>query len=130
WSFSAQPTTYYNDGTTSTVCDTSSGAPVCSSNVKPLTGQLSIIRPAQALAALTSAPTTGQTHSTKSNGDRCISYPASGGQIRFCVNTKGIVTTLSIPQGSIQLKSFSPDVTEADVTIPAGATINTSPPAQ
>jgi hypothetical protein len=129
WSFAASPTTDYNDGTTDTVCDTSSGTPVCTQDARPLTGQLSIINPTQTLAMLSSVPSKGVTHSTKSNGDRCISYPVSGGQIRFCVNTNGIVTTLSIPQGSIQLKSYSTDVTEADVSVPSGATMEPAAPA-
>jgi hypothetical protein len=129
WSFTALPTTYYNDGTTDTVCDSSSGTAVCTPNVKPLTGQLSLINPKQTLAALASLPSSGVQHSTKSNGDRCISYPATGGQIRFCVNTNGVVTTLSIPQGSINLKSYSTSVASSDVTVPSGAKMQTPPPA-
>jgi hypothetical protein len=121
WSFGASPTTYYSNGSSATVCDTSTGTPVCTSNVRPLTGQLILINPTQTLAALSSAPSKGLTHSTQSNGDRCVSYPASGGQIHYCVNGDGIVTTLRLPQGSVNLKSYSTNVSSTDVSVPSGA---------
>jgi hypothetical protein len=120
-------TAYYSDGVHATVCNTSTGTPICTANAKPLNGQLSLIEPTQMLAALSQLDTKTLTHSTKSNGDKCLTFTnSSSNQVNVCVNSAGIVTSLTIPQGSVHLTSYATVVSPSDVSVPAGATFESA----
>ncbi len=133
-SFSTGTTAYYSDGATSTVCDSSNGTPSCSTGAKPLTGLLSLINPTQmsnaVLAATTSAVSVN--HSTENHSGQsssCVAYAVGLQRVKYCVNDQGVVTFIRIPTGTFELTAYTTNVSDAEVSVPAGAKFGPAPSA-
>ena len=120
--FGAGTTSYFSDNGVNTICDTSTGRAVCSPAAKPLTGLLSLVRPARALATIQGLIDSHAqvTQSTRSKGQQqCLAYVSSGQNVKLCMNVQGVVTYLNTPDGSVKLTGFTTSVTDADVSAPA-----------
>lgn len=117
--FAAGQTTYYSDGVTNTVCDTSSGHPVCYTDAKPLTGLLSLISPASAAHAIQALldGATSVTQSTQS-GAQCLAYLLSAQKVKYCINGQGIVSYINVGAGAFKLNGLTASVSSSDVTAP------------
>ncbi len=131
-SFSSGTTSYYSDGATNTVCDTSSGVPSCYTGAKPLTGLLSLIDPAQETSAIQAANAEGQAvgYSTATHDGQlssCISYTKAGQRLKYCINDHGVVTYIKIPTGAFELTAYTTNVSDAEVSVPANATMVPAP---
>ena len=133
-SFSTGTTAYYSVGSNSTVCDSSSGTPLCYTGAKPLAGLLSLISPTKVSSAIQAAATAAVSvsHSTEHHSGQsssCISYSDAGQNVKYCINDQGIVTYIKIPSGSFELTGYTTAVSTTDVSVPAGATMQSAPPA-
>jgi hypothetical protein len=131
-SISTGTTTFYSDGTSNTVCDTSSGTPSCYTGAQPLAGLLSPIDPAEASSAIQSVVASGVSvsYSTEHHDgllSSCISYPNRGQHVKYCMNSQGVVIYLKIPTGAFQLTSYTTRVPDAYVSVPANATFHPAP---
>jgi len=131
-SFSTGTTAYYSDGATNTVCDSSSGAPSCYTAATPLSGLLSLMNPAQESSAIQAANAAGLSvdYSTATHDGQlssCISYSKAGQRVKYCINDHGILTYIKIPTGAFELTSYTTAVSDADVSVPANATIRPAP---
>lgn len=130
-SFSTGPTSYYANGSTTTICDSSSGRPICYVS-SPLTGLLSLVSPANEASAIQEALVAGVrvTHSNERHDGEmssCVAYAKSGQQVKYCTDDQGIVTFIKLPVGAFVLTSYSTNVSEADVSLPSGAEVVAAP---
>jgi hypothetical protein len=133
-SFSTGTTAYYSVGSNSTVCDSSSGTPLCYTGAKPLAGLLSLISPTRVSSAIQAAAmaAVSVSHSTEHHSGQsssCISYSDAGQNVKYCINDQGIVTYIKLPSGSFELTGYTTAVSTADVSVPGGATMRPAPPA-
>jgi hypothetical protein len=131
-SFSTGTTAYYSDGAINTVCDSSSGTPACYNGAKPLSGLLSLISPTRVSSAIQAAAAVSVSHSTEHHNGQassCIAYLDAGQKVKYCIDGQGIVTYIKIPNGAFELSSYTTSVSPADVSVPAGATTLSTPPA-
>jgi hypothetical protein len=133
-SFSTGTTAYYSNGASNTVCDSSSGAPACYRGAKPLAGLLSLISPTNVSGAIQAAaaaalPVSHSTEHHSGQSSSCVAYFAAGQKVKYCINDQGIVTYIKIPSGSFELSGYTTVVSPADVSVPAGATTLSTPPA-
>lgn len=120
--FVAGATTYYTDGSTDTVCDDTSGTPVCTGTTRPLTGVLSLVRPANMYAAigdLARSPDPVKP-TTKSGLGECLAYTLQSEAVKYCVNSQGILSYIDTPYGIFRLTAFTTTVADSDVSVPGG----------
>lgn len=118
--FTSGGTAYYSAGGTNTVCDSTTGAPVCHSGEKPLAGMLSLISPLNALTAIVAVQQAG-TPATISNGSGstlCVAYLLTGQPVKYCLNKQGIVSSITTPYGTFKLAAFTTTVSPSDVSPP------------
>jgi hypothetical protein len=133
-SFATGTTAYYSDGSSNTVCDTSSGTPACYAGAKPVAGLLSLISPTKVssaihAAALAAVPVSHSTEHHSGQSSSCVAYSDAGQKVKYCINDQGILTFIKIPSGSFELSAYTTAVSPADVSVPAGATaLSTSGP--
>jgi len=125
-------TSYYSEGASSIVCDSSSGVPLCYTGAKPLGGLLSLIDPARESSAIRAAAAAGSPVSySEENHDgqlsSCISYANAGQHVKYCINDQGILTYIRIPAGAFELTAYTTNVSDADVSVPANATLQSAP---
>ena len=119
-SVSSGTTTYYGSTANGTVCDSSTGTPVCQVAPAP-TGVLGLVSPSQLFNAIQAAAASPSMvkHSKKPHGVQCLSYSLMGQPTTYCMNTQGILTSIITPIGTFQLTSYSTQVTGSDVSAPA-----------
>lgn len=119
--FVAGATTYYSDGTTNSVCDTTTGTPVCHTRVKPLTGVLSLVSPANALTAIDTVARKGTpiVHSTQAGSGQCLAYTYGQQPVKYCVNSQGLVSYITTPYGTFRLVGITTTVSDSEVSSPA-----------
>ncbi len=125
-------TSYYSEGASNIVCDSSSGVPSCYTGAKPLGGLLSLIDPARESSAIQAAASAGSPvdYSEENHGGQlssCISYSNAGQRVKYCINDQGILTYIRIPAGAFELTAYTTNVSDADVSVPANATIQPEP---
>lgn len=127
-SFVTGTTALYTNGAANTVCDTSSGRPSCYTGAQSPTGLLSVVDPSQESQAVHAAANAGASvsYTTERRGGQqslCMAYSQSGQPVKYCIGELGIVTYLKIPSGTFELTGYTTQVTSADVSVPANATI-------
>jgi len=130
-SFSTGQTSYYADGSTATVCDTSTPRPVCYAT-SPLTGLLSLVDPANEANAIAEALAAGLkvTHSNERHDGEmssCVAYAKAGQQVKYCTNPQGVVSFIKMPAGAFVLTSYTTSVSASDVSLPPDAEIVPAP---
>ncbi len=128
---------FYSNGTTDTFCGNSSGSLQCTQSsgtgVNPLASLVDLFNPATVSAeiqAVAAAAGVSVTQSNETHGglsSQCYSYTKSGQASKACFSSSGILTYASSAGGSFELTSFTTNVSDSDVSIPAGATIVTEP---
>jgi hypothetical protein len=136
-SFTSGTTTVYSEGTTSTICDNSNSPSTCtvsSGGVNPLAGLFALFSPSGVASAIQAAAAAAAgvtvSHSSETHGgqaSQCVSYSRGGQGIKYCVNGDGVVTYIGTPSGTFELTSYTTSVSDADVSVPAGATTVTLP---
>ena len=131
-SFSTGTTSYYSDGATNTVCDSSGGVPLCYTGARPLSGLLSLLDPTEDSSAIQAANAEGLTvnYSTATHDGQlssCISYSKAGQRLKYCIDDQGIVTYIKIPTGDFELTGYTTNVSDAAVSMPANATVRPAP---
>jgi len=132
--FSSSSGAAYFDGTTTTFCSsggqceqtTGTGTDPYASlidlfNAGTVSGEIQAYAAAQGVSITPSTETHGGLSSS------CFAYSKAGQAFKFCFSDHGILTYVAAPNGTFELTSFSTNVTSADVSPPAGATIVTTP---
>jgi hypothetical protein len=127
-SFVTGTTALYTNGGSNTVCDTSSGRPSCYTGAQAPTGLLSVVDPTQESQAVHAAAAAGTSvsYTVEHRGGQqslCMAYSQSGQPVKYCIGDVGVVTYLKIPSGTFELAGYTTQVTSADVSVPADATI-------
>jgi hypothetical protein len=131
-SFLTGTTAYYSDGSSNTVCDSSSGTPACYTGAKPLGGLLSLLSPTRVSSAIQAAAAVSVSHTSEHHSGQpssCIAYSDAGQRVKYCIDVQGIVTYIKIPNGAFELTAYTTAVSPGDVSVPAGATTLATPPA-
>ena len=47
--------------------------------------------------------------------------------MKYCINDQGILTYIRIPAGAFELTAYTTNVSDADVSVPANATLQSAP---
>ena len=106
--------------------------PSCYTGAQPLTGLLSLIDPAQESSAIQAANAEGLSvsYSTATHDGQlssCVSYTKAGQRVKYCIDDHGILTYIRIPSGEFELTAYTTNVSDAEVSVPANATMVPAP---